>query len=109
MHPDDWEHLGLKWEGQYYFEKALPFGLRSAPFLFNQLSDTIEWILKEKCAISYVLIMEPHASHDRDLAGCQGSLTSMQKAFQALGIPISPGKTEGPTTVIEFLGIVLDS
>ena len=29
-----------------YFDKALPFGLRSAPFLFNQLSDALEWLFK---------------------------------------------------------------
>lgn len=53
--------------------------------------------------------MEPHVNHKGDHGGCQGSLTSMLKTFKALGIPISPGKTEGPSTVIEFLGIVLDS
>ena len=54
VHPDDWELLGMKWDGKYYYDKVLPFGLRSAPFLFNQLSDAIEWILNNKCAISYV-------------------------------------------------------
>ena len=45
VHPDDWELLGMKWQGLYYFDKVLPFGLRSAPFLFNQLSEGVEWIL----------------------------------------------------------------
>ena len=27
--------------GEYYFDKVLPFSLRSAPFLFNQLSDAL--------------------------------------------------------------------
>ena len=66
VHPQDWELLGMKWEGKYYFDKVLPFGLRSAPSIFNQLSDAIEWILAYELAISYVdkilddfLIMEP--------------------------------------------------
>ena len=66
VHPDDWELLGMFWEGFYYFDKVLPFGLRSAPFLFNQLSDAIEWILLNNCSISFVchilddfLIIEP--------------------------------------------------
>ena len=48
VHPHDWELLGLFWNGFYYFDKVLPFGLRSAPFIFNQLSDAIEWILQKQ-------------------------------------------------------------
>ena len=42
VHPHDWELLGMFWNGSYYFDKVLPFGLRSAPFIVNQLSDAIE-------------------------------------------------------------------
>lgn len=66
VHLDDWELLGMFWNGQYYFDKVLPFGLCSAPYIFNQLSDAIEWILLNKCSISFVchilddfLIVEP--------------------------------------------------
>jgi hypothetical protein len=55
VHPDDWELLGIiYWNKSYYFDKVLPFGLRSAPYIFNQLSDALEWILLNKCFISYV-------------------------------------------------------
>ncbi len=53
-HPDDWELLGMKWEGKFYYDKVLPFGLHSAPFLFNQLSEALEWILANKCGILFV-------------------------------------------------------
>ncbi|XP_028415501.1 uncharacterized protein LOC114538532 [Dendronephthya gigantea] len=32
VHPDDWELLGMKWRGLYFFDRVLPFGLRSAPW-----------------------------------------------------------------------------
>ena len=41
VHPDDWELLGMQWTGKYYFDKILPFGLRSAPFKFTGLSDAL--------------------------------------------------------------------
>ena len=69
VHPTDWELLGMCWEGLYYYDRVLPFGLRSAPFLFNQLSEAVEWILVDKCGISFAihflddfLIMEPSSS-----------------------------------------------
>ena len=45
VHLQDWELLGMKRKNKYYFDKVLPFGLRRAPSIFNQLSDAIEWIL----------------------------------------------------------------
>ena len=114
--PRDWELLGMHWEGKYYFEKFLPFGLRSSPFLFNQLAECIEWILKEKCAISYVahflddfLILEPPSDGPTPDFACKTSLRSMLLAFKHLGVPLAANKTQGPFTRLEFLGIVLDS
>ena len=116
VHPGDWELLGMHWQGFYYYDKVLPFGLRSAPFLFNQLSVAVEWILSKKCAISYVthflddfLIIEPPCAVGPKSITCENSLQSMLLSFQALSIPLSPGKTQGPSTCLEFLGIVLDS
>ena len=46
VHPSDWELLGIHWKNRYYFDKCLPFGLRSAPYLFNKVADAMEWILR---------------------------------------------------------------
>ena len=115
IHRDDWELLGMFWENQYFVDLFLPFGLRSAPFKFN-ISIAIAWILSHKCLISYVdfilddfFIMEPKAKlppHDQN---CKVSLQSMLLTLKNLGIPISKHKTEGPSTVLQFLGILLDS
>ena len=66
LKPSDYELFGMFWDGNYNYDKVLPFGLRSAPFLFNMLSDAVEWILLNKCYISFVchilddfLIIEP--------------------------------------------------
>ena len=116
VHPDDYELLGMYWEGKYYYDKVLPFGLRSGPYLFNQLSDTIEWILQNKCMISFVchilddfLIMELPSELTPHDSACQQSLTAMMLAFKILNIPVAPNKTQGPATVLEFMGIILDS
>ena len=110
------ELLGMFWNGFYYFGTAFPFGLHSAPFIFNQLSDAIEWILQNNCAISFVcqilddfLIIEPPAPTAPFNSLCKASLSSMILSFKNLYIPISVAKTEGPCKVIQFVGIILDS
>ena len=111
VHPDDWELLGMKWRGLYFFDRVLPFGLRSAPYIFNMLSDALEWILINKLGVSNVL----HILDDFFIAdGVPGSacLTSLCKLlclFTELNVPITPGKTYAPTQTLEFLGITLDS
>ena len=36
---------GMKWRGQYYVDLAVPFGWRSAPYIFNTVAEAVEWIL----------------------------------------------------------------
>eukprot|EP00117_Sycon_ciliatum_P029789 scpid74607/ scgid1212/ len=79
--PSDWHLLGIRWNGMYYYEKVLPFGLRSSPFIFNQLATAINWVLVHV-----------------------GSLP-----FQFLNIPVATEKVEGPSTVLTFLGLELDT
>lgn len=66
LHPSDYELFGMYWQGSYYYDMVLPVGLRTAPSLHNQLSEAIDWILLNKCSISFVcpihddfLIIEP--------------------------------------------------
>jgi len=54
VHPDDWPILGMVWQGQYYVDKVLPFGLRSSPALFNQLADAVCWILRNNYAVKHL-------------------------------------------------------
>ena len=116
VHPNEYELLGMRWEGKYYYDKVLPFGLRSAPSIFNQLSDALEWILLNKCNTSFVchilddfLLIEPPAILPRHNSLCQQSLTNMLSTFHTINIPIAKGKTQGPSQVIEFMGILLDT
>ena len=60
VHPSYRYLLGMKWHNQYYVDLALPFGLRSAPFIFNVIADLVEWILVH----SYQIPDLPHYLDD---------------------------------------------
>lgn len=51
VHPDDHLLLGMSWKGRVYGDMALPFGLRSAPKLFNAVADALQWIFLENGVI----------------------------------------------------------
>jgi len=48
VHPEDRRLLGMLWKDLVYIDTTLPFGLRSAPKLFNSLADALQWIMKKK-------------------------------------------------------------
>ena len=39
IHPHDRPLLGMQWRGKYFVDLVLPFGLRSAPFIFTSIVD----------------------------------------------------------------------
>ena len=51
VHPDDCYLLGMQWEGKPYIDTALPFGLRSAPKIFNAFADAIV-IMHQHCHVA---------------------------------------------------------
>ena len=54
VHPQDRILQGMEWEGEVYVDSCLPFGLRSAPKIFNAVADALCWCLQQ-CGIQYVL------------------------------------------------------
>ena len=110
IHPGDWHLMGIYWQSQYYVDLYLPFCLRSAPFLFNQFSDVLEWILQNNYGLQHVL----HSLNDFFIAEptrlkCLTSFSTLRRVFMTLQAPVVVSKTLGPSQELEFMGIVLDS
>ena len=47
VHPDDRDLLGMQWQGNYFVDMALSFGLRSGPYIFSSVADLAEWVLEK--------------------------------------------------------------
>lgn len=78
VHPDDRHLLGMMWEGDLYIDTVLPFGLRSAPKIFNAIADGLEWVAKN-CGISFL----EHFLDDYITLGARGP-QSVTKALPSL-------------------------
>ena len=111
MRPDERFLFGMRWRNTFFVDLALPFGLRSAPFIFNSIAEMVEWILKSNYLIKYLLhylddflSLAPAGSSE-----CADSVVIARSVFSRLGLPLHPSKCEGPTTVLIFLGVELNS
>ena len=110
VHPADRHLLGMHWEGHAYIDQQLPFGLRSAPILFNAYADALEWILRRRGVQNiihylddFLVVGSPATSE------CQDFLDVIQATCAELGVPLAADKVKGPTTTLSFLGIKLDT
>ena len=110
VHPSDQCLLAVSWNGTTYLDRALPFGLRSAPKLFSALTDAMMCFLHDRgvrSAVHYLddfLVMGPPGQN-----GCSEALTTTLVLCEELGFPVAPEKTEGPATTLTFLGIEIDA
>ena len=111
VHPEDWELLGMHWRDHFYIDTCLPFGLRSAPFLFNEVASALQWILQHNYAIRDML----HYLDDYLMAGppddpaCARFLTTFLQVADQLGVLVAMEKVDGPSPTLSFLGLLLDS
>lgn len=110
VHPEDRHLLGLLWEDHLYVDTVLPFGLRSAPKIFNSVADALQWIARDR-GISFLehYLDDYVTAGAPDSAECESNLSLLIELCSYLGIPLAVSKQEGPTTCLIFLGIVVDT
>ena len=110
VHPHDRYLLGMKWNDQLFIDTVLPFGLRSAPKIFNALADALQWIARN-LGVSYL----EHFLDDYITGGapgteeCNNNLLLLVAICAMLNIPLAVTKREGPSTCLTFLGIIIDT
>ena len=110
VHPEDGGLQAVEWQGAYYIDPMLPFGLRSAPKIFNAVADALEWCLRNR-GVRHV----HHYLDDFIVVGppgapvCEEALNTLNRTCRELGVPIAEHKRDSPTTCLTYLGIEIDS
>ena len=110
IHPNYRSRLGKQWQGSYFVDMALPFGLRSVPYIFSSVTDLAEWVLKQKYNVSFLLhyLDDFHTLRPPNSQTCQQNLDTCIQQFQNWGIPLHRDNLEGPSTLLAVLRIELD-
>ena len=93
VRPANWPLLGIHWQRKYYFECALPFGLRSSPAIFNSEADAVEWIFVNKSPTLLSFTMDDYLNvAGLSLPVATEQLSIILDGFRYLGIPIATDK-----------------
>ena len=108
---DQWHMLAYRWNGKYYVDMVLPFGMRSSGGIFNHFADLVCWIINNKYGVKNLI----HYSDDfflvstQDIEQARRELATVIRAFKEMGIPLAEDKVEGPAIKIIYLGILANS
>ena len=108
--PSDYPLLGFKWRGQFYHDKCLPMGCSSSCAIFERLSTALEWIIQQRVEDVIVLhILDDFLFIGPSYSSCRSALNLFMYICQDIGVPLAPDKTVGPSQILEFAGIRLDT
>lgn len=108
---EDFDQLGFCFNNNYYFDKALPFGCSISCATFEKFATFLEFAVRRRSPVGSLL----HYLDDflfggkRNTQDCQIIMNHFQTCMSIMGVPVANEKTEGPTTVLCFLGLELDS
>ncbi|KAK3086984.1 hypothetical protein FSP39_000036 [Pinctada imbricata] len=111
IHPDDFSLLGFHFRGSYYIDKCLPFGCSISCSIFEKFATFLEWLVKFESGVPTV----HHYLDDFVFAAssesneCSQLMHTFKRVCGSLGIPLNEEKTEGPSTQIIYLGLLIDT
>lgn len=110
VRPEDRALLGLKWDGEYYYELVLPFGLRSSGVRWELYAAALHHFFRHHLRIRLVIhYVDDFLFVVAGLERAQRALDGAVALCDHLHIPLSIKKREGPITCLTFLGIELDT
>lgn len=115
VHPEDRPLLGFSWEDSsgtllYFQMAALPFGLKSAPKIFNDFATALHHMyIARGASLDSIFYLDDILTICGSKSQCQQSLDIITDTCEKAGFEIQSQKTMGPVRCLEFLGLFIDT
>ena len=110
IRPEDFELLGFKFNENFYFDKALPFGASISCITFERFARFLEFCVKSRLNTENLIhYLDDFLGGGKTTDSCAKALETFKNTMSELGVPVAVEKTEGPSEVLVFLGLELDS
>lgn len=110
VHPRDFHLLGFTFMENFYFDKALVFGASISCAIFERFARFLEFCVKSKMSSGELIhYLDDYLGGNLCYASCKSNMQIFQEVMSELGVPLAEEKTEGPTEILVFLGLLLNS
>lgn len=109
LHKSHWELLAFLWDGHYYADTRLPFGLSNAPEIFCRLTSLVRLMLMRRGHLAVVAYVDDFWICAATEHECYTAWITLKEILTDLGFTVNTKKSVPPTTTLTFLGIELTS
>lgn len=111
VHPHSFPLLGCRWLGAFYVDRCKPMGCSISCAFFETFSSFLELVVQHVVGVNSVIhyLNDFLCVYSPSSKLCGILLATVQDLAERFGTPLVADKTEGPTSVIKFLGIEIDS
>ena len=107
LDPGDYSLIGYIIDGKIYFDKVLPMGMRSAPYIAQRVSNAIAYIHRQMEFFILNYVNDFVGAEDREIIW--QAYQFLVQLLEDLKVETTPEQVTPPTTRLEFLGITFDS
>ena len=108
--PQDYDLLGIFWQGKFYYDRAMSMGCASSCRTFETFSTALQWAAQKHLNIAHLIhILDDYLMAASSYDQCCTDLKNFLSLCEYLGVPIAPEKTVDPRTTLTFAGIELDT
>ncbi len=114
--PSHWDLQGFEWNGKFYIDLRMCFGLSIAPYVFWRISNYIAKVATQHYNVRYVvpymddfLIISVGDTEEEASANAERDFQAFRRCLTDLGFDINEAKVVPPAFVVTFLGIVIDT
>ena len=105
--PKEINLLGYEFNSSYYFDVTLPMGLRSAAYICQRVTNALVYIFNTRGYTGVNYIDDLASAETPEIA--EEAYQWLGEILARIGILESLNKAVAPTTIMEFLGVQLNS
>ena len=108
--PLDWPLLGVQWNGQFRFDRSIPFGLRHGAMNCERITSAVCHAVKKEVnspLVAYIDDMGGPAPNDLKVA--QERYEGVCSTVVKMGLDLALDKCQGPTRFMTWTGTSFDT
>ena len=114
VNPSCFPGTGLKWRfngdthDTYIIDKCLPFGAKFSPGIFHRLTQAVRRMMLRR-GYNIVVYLDDFLIIEKSRERCLEAQQCLIQLLRMLGFSIAWEKVEGPTQILTFLGVSIDT
>ena len=113
INPSQWKYQGVRWDldgdEELLFDVRVCFGIKSAPFLFTQISNFVTRCMRRRGFVKIVNYLDDFLVFGDSFNSCQEAQMTLIILLGSLGFEVAWKKCSSPSTSTQYLGIIFDS